>query len=624
MRNLLVLLLLTLTVTAHAQMSPIRDEINTALGSYGITAEEYVIGIGTAPKHLPNAEELAMENAIADVYKQVAKNFRAIIFANREEHFHDNVAEHYSTVAQLPKVVVKLPRIQEIPLRPGRSSDNTNTYFIVVFNRQEIVDLYARNAQKLRDRINTTLAQNRLGDPAYAAQQYLKTYRDYEELKEAELIMIGAEYNPDPREAFRKLYDYTKSENSQEDVFNYLDTYFQNAGPVLLNETSGIATLIATQFEIQSQASRSAGMVQLDQFTYGIAEVTGGFSAYFVNVLQRELAAKGQVVLATHMASDQAHRPVHPLGFGRGVNSRLTGTYWERGNKVTLRTTLRDVNTGEFQAVAIVRFDKRLLTDIRTDRYKPANYEHILDTRVIEAKAHLGKRQRLSIPRPPAEPHPSTPNIGSSSPADSASIDTTNTWKPDTAKSVDLHNAGFKVQVRTDKGFGAQTYAVGEKARFFVNVNRGAYLRVLYEQDKKWSQLVEDQYVKPEQATQWLEIPGDFVFAEPIGVGILEVQAKTTPFDPITDVYYKDGYRYIGTPPPDPSTLTAAAKMEALIAAGYAVKGPINRHFREDIQRANSLLKGPTNMDFRVNRPSEMDASGETSSTRIYLTTIPQ
>ena len=627
MRNLLVLLLLALTVTAHAQMSPIRNEINTALGRDGITAEEYVIGIGTAPKHLSNAEELAMDNAVAEVYKQVAENFRAIIFANREEHFHDNVAEHYSTVAQLPKVAVKLPRIVEVPLPPGRSSDDTNTYFIAAFSRQEIVDLYARNAEKLRARINTTLAQNKLGDPAYAAQQYLKTYRDYEELKEAELIMIGAEYNSNPREAFRELYDYTKSGNSQQDVFNYLDTYFQNAGPVLLNKTSGIATLIATQFEIQNPASPSTGTVQLDQFTYGIAEVTGGFSAHFVNVLQRELATKGQVVLATHVTSDHAHRPIHPLGFGRGVDSRLTGTYWERGNKVTLRTTLRDVNTGEFQAVAIVRFDKRLLTDIRTDRYKPANYEHVLDTQVIEAKEYLGKRHRLSIPRSPAVPQPPTPDSGSSSPAGSASIGTTNTWKPDGATRIDLHNTSFKVQVRTEKGFGAQTYAIGEKARFFVSVNQGAYLRVLYEQDKKWSQLVEDQYVKPEQATQWLELPGDFVFAEPIGVGILEVQAKTTPFDPITDFYYEDGYRYIGTPPPDPSTLTAAAKMEALIAAGYTRKGPINKNFRADIQRANSLLgarKGLINTDFGADRSSGTETSEETSSTRIYLTTIPQ
>ena len=307
MRNLVVFLLLALTVTAHAQMSPIATEINTALSRDGITAEEYIIGIGSAKKHLANAEELAMENAVAEVYNQVAKNFRAIILANSQEAFHDNVAEHYSTVAQLPRVAIKLPRIVEVPLPPGRSSDATNVYFVAAFSRQEIIDLYAKNAQKLRERINATLADNKLGDPAYTAQQYLKTYRDYEELKEAELILIGAEYNPDPREAFRKLYGYTKSENSQQDVFNYLDTYFQNAGPVLLDNTSGIATLIATQFEIQNPTALGSALVQLDQFTYGIAEVTGGFSAYFVNVLADELTPKSQVVLATDMMSDPKH-----------------------------------------------------------------------------------------------------------------------------------------------------------------------------------------------------------------------------------------------------------------------------------------------------------------------------
>ena len=602
------------------------NEINSALGRDGITAQDYVIGIGTAING-PNAEERAMENAIEQVYEEVAKNFRAIILANRDAAFHDNIAEHYSTVAQMPKVPIKLPRIVEVPLSPGRSSDDTLTYFIAAFRRQEIVDLYAKHAKKLRDRINITLADNKPGDPAYAAKQYLKTYRDYEELKEAELIMIGAEHNPNPREAFRKLYDHTKAASSQQEVFNYLDTYFQNAGPVLLNTTTGIATLIATQFEIQTPISSSLGLVQLDPFTYGIAEVTGGFSAHFVNILQREVATKVQTVLKTDV--DPNFR--HPLGFGRDVNSRLTGTYWERGNKVTVRTTLRDVNTGEFQAVAIVRFDKRLLTDIRTDRYKPNNYEHVLGIKVIEAKAYLGKHQRLSIPRPPA------PNSDGKSPAGSTSTDT-NTWKPEGTTIPPFHNTGFKVQVRTDKGFGAQTYAVGEKARFFVSVNRGAYLRLLYQQDGKWSQLAEDQYVKPEQASQWLEIPGDFVFAEPLGIGILEVQAKTTPFDPITDFYHKDGYRYIGKSPSDPITLTAAARMKEMIAAGYAVKGPINRHYKADIERVDSQLRGPINRNLEEKRPSEsvkpaplnrditaigMGASGQTSSTRIYLTTIP-
>ena len=308
------------------------------------------------------------------------------------------------------------------------------------------------------------------------------------------------------------------------------------------------------------------------------------------------------------------------------MDSRLTGTYWERGNKVTLRTTLRDVKTGEFQAVAIVRFDKRLLGDIRTDRYKPVNYEHIFDTQVIEAKAHLGKRLRLSIPQQPAAPQQAVPKTGRSAPSELTPVDT-GPWTSNSATIAQLHNTGFKVQVKTDKGFGAQTYAVGEKARFFVNVNQAAYLRILYQQDKKWSQLVEDQYVRPEHATQWLEIPGDFVFAEPIGLGILEVQAKTTPFEPITDFFYEDGYRYIGKPPSDPRTLTATAKMAELAAAGYVIKGPINRHFEADIQRADALLKGVKNRGLGKNENVELirtDTSVETSSTRIFLTTIPQ
>ena len=50
MRNLVVFFLLVLTITVHAQMDPILNEINSALGRDGITAKDYVIGIGTADK----------------------------------------------------------------------------------------------------------------------------------------------------------------------------------------------------------------------------------------------------------------------------------------------------------------------------------------------------------------------------------------------------------------------------------------------------------------------------------------------------------------------------------------------------------------------------------------------
>ncbi len=635
MKNLVVVLLLVVTATGYAQIDPMQAEINGALARDGITTQAFVIGIGTAPKHLSNAEELARENAIADVYTQVASSVRAIILANRDTAFQDNVAEHYSTVAQMPVVAMPLPRIVEVPLSPGRSSDDKHTYVVVAFNREEIINLYAKKAEKLREAINATLAQDTIGNPTDAAGQYLNTYRRYEELKETELVMIGAKYNPNPRDAFDRLYAYTKAEGSQQQTINYLDTYFQNTVPVMLNSSASVATVIATQFEMQGASSPSRDRVQLDPFTYGITEVPTNVSAVLVNAIEREMTKKWDTILKTKLISNPEHpySSVHSLGFGRNVNSRLTGTYWERGNKITVRATLRDVNTGEFQAVAIVRFNKHALTNIRTDRYKPHNYETIVQNLMIHAKEQIGQNSRIAARHSgssQSKPTTATASISARVPQadETTSVPTSGGMgQTDGMTTPVAHNSAFRVQLRSDKGFGSQTYAVGERARFFVNVNQPAYIRLLYQQDGRWSQLAEDQYVKPEQITQWLEIPGDFVFAEPEGVGELVVQAKTIGFKPIADFYYEGGYRYIGKPRLAPAELTLEARYKEMLETEFMLKGPINRNFKKDVERADFLLKGPTNRDFRQDSPIPPSPKGdtaETSTASIYLTTIPR
>ena len=626
MRSLVVCLLLVVVTTAYAQILPIQGEIANAVVREGVTESEFIIGIGTAPKDLPNAKELATESALADVYTQISKKVRAIIRANGNMPFQDNVAEHYSTVAQMPVVAVALPRIIEVRLSPSRASDDKSTYAVVAVNRKELIRLYTRKAERVREEIKTTLADSSLGKPERVAIRYLDSYRQYEELKEAELIVVGAQYTPDPREAFKSLYHYTEVEGSQQETINFLDTYFQNVVPVMLNSTKGIATVIATQFEMQRATSLSGNRVQLDPFTYGTTEITTDFSNVLVNALEREMTKEWNTILKANLVSNTSYpySAIHSLGFGRNVKFRLTGTYWERGNKVTIRATLRNVNTGEFQAVAILRLNKNALKDVRTDRYKPIGYEAIVDQQTDEAKGEIGSAARYQIAAATyieRNGNNASPPIATSGPEFHEGREV-----PVTTASF-VHNSGFKIQIRTDKGFGAQTYTVGEPAEFFVQVNQAAYLRLLYQESGRWTQLAEDQYVKPEQVGQWLEIPGSFVFAEPIGVGRLLVHAQTTSFTPITDFYFKDGYRYIGKHPSDPATLTADQKRAEDLVLLSLIKGPINRNFVKDVARVDSILKGPVNTEYQLFSDKEsLPANDFTlkAEASIYLTTVPK
>ena len=394
MRNLVVFLLLVVTTTVYAQIQPIHREISEAMQRDGITNREFVVGIGTALKHLPDAKQLAREDALTDVYFQVADNVRVILHASNDEPFHEDVAEYYSTVAQMPVVPIRLPRL--VRVRLDLSTDDQNTYAVMAFNRQKIIDLYTQKAEKLRAEINQILAEGLElgGDPADAAKQYLGTYRRYEELKEAELIIVGSAYKPNAKEAFEKLLGYMETKGSQEETIDFLDTYFQNVSPLVINHSNGVAEAITMQLEMQGAAAPST-IVQLDGFTYGITEVPTGFAPVLVWGLEQRMMGKWTPILKATLK----HK--NRFGLGSNVDARLSGTYWERGNKVTIRAILRDAKTGEFQAVAILRFNKNALTNIRNDRYIPSNYEELVREQKIVAQGKLGTRAWGNPQKPP-------------------------------------------------------------------------------------------------------------------------------------------------------------------------------------------------------------------------------
>ena len=394
MRNLVVFFLLTFTITAYAQIRPIDREIADAKLRDGVTEREFVIGIGTAPKADPNAKKLAQEDAIADVYRRVAENVRAILHASINEPYQEDVAEHYSTAAHMPVVPIRLPRIVRVRLSPDRSSDDKNTYAVVAYNRQEIIDFYTQKAEKFRAEINKILAEGLRGDSESVVEQYLGTYRRYEELKEAELITVGTEYKPNAKDAFEKLRGYTEIEGSQEETIDFLDTYFQNVSPLAINSSNAVAKAITMQFEMQGAAAPST-IVQLDEFTYGITEVPTGFALALVWGLEQRMMGKWTPILKATLK----HK--NRFGLGSNVDARLSGTYWERGNKVTIRATLRDAKTGEFQAVAIVTFNKNALTNINPNRYKPSNYEELVREQKIVAQGKLGTRAWGNPQKPP-------------------------------------------------------------------------------------------------------------------------------------------------------------------------------------------------------------------------------
>ena len=592
MRTLLVCILLVIATTAFAQLER-TTLVNTALSDAGVTAEDFIIGIGTADKNAPNAQQLARERAVKSIFDQLTGKLRNIILANKNRPGggHQNVAGHYSTVAQEPRVVVELPHIVDIPLTPG----NHNIYAVVAVNRQELIDFYAEEAERLRTEIDATLNEPSLaGDPTYTARQYLGTYARYEALKEAEMIMLGATVEMTTDEIFQTLQQYV---TQQHDAIYNVDRYFEARYPV--TDVRSVAHVISTQLGLQDPSSTDR--VQLDPFTYDISETASQFSATLGSALEQELT----VQWATFHPPGPSTPAVHPLGFGRNITARLSGTFWKLGNKITVRATLRDVNTGEFQAAAVVRFNKNL-SGINVNRYAPPDYQYVVNTLVADAKSQLESgfaiRKAHFTPPPVVEPRFTAPSTVDPR-TETTRINTSNTRHPVEVEhrpnnrhvpAQQYIGSGFTVEVQTDKPDRGNFFYIGDRTSVYVRVNRPAYYRLGYGfADGRYAILRDNEYIDASQVNQWVKVPGTLVFTEPIGTEYLRVVAQETQLPPL-QTYTEGQNHFLST---SQSGIAMRGSVEQARANIIGLRGAIMEEETESPDVSRSTLRGATMRD---------------------------
>ena len=307
-----------------------------------------------------------------------------------------------------------------------------------------------------------------------------------------------------------------------------------------------VAHVISTQLALQD--ANPTARVQLDPFTYDISEMPSQFSVSLGGALEQALT----VQWATFAPPGPATPAAHPLGFGRNITSRLSGTFWELGNKVTVRATLRDVMTGEFQAAAVVKFNKNL-KNINVGRYAPPNYQYVVDTLVADAEFRLAgdfgngpvyhftpppiadttiatatqsistreQRATLPPPHPDIQPAQHTPLQPHSDPVERVH-DTPHI------------SSGFTIEIRTDRPDRGNYFYIGERTSVYVRVNRPAHYRLGYGfADGRYAILRDNAYIDAAHVNQWVKVPGTLIFTDPEGSEYLRVVAQETELPPI-------------------------------------------------------------------------------------------
>ena len=124
-----------------------------------------------------------------------------------------------------------------------------------------------------------------------------------------------------------------------------------------------------TAYQFQQQSINWGTKVKTEELTYDSFNVVSPSSTSFLQALTDELK--------WHRSAPM--RGFQPLREEREIQSedaplQFFGGYWADGDRITLRTTLRNITTGEFRVSAVVQFSESQRRD-KDVSLKPDNLE---------------------------------------------------------------------------------------------------------------------------------------------------------------------------------------------------------------------------------------------------------
>ena len=498
MRNLLVCFLVLFTITGHAAKP---DWVK----NYGRSEERpvhiYLVGFGSAWGSGAEPRQIAADDARADISRHIITKVKSVIRTSESE-IKGILSQQYSGVTQSETALKLLGLETEAYVDSGR---NPTTYVLAYVRRAELKRIYTRQVSELREEIRRILADAEEATNAskieIAVEKYLSTYPLYEALKEAEIILLVAKhYSSSSDVAFDELERVRKKLSREPDI-PLIPSHIEviNRVEQLVSESitsvDGIARAIV--FQLSKQIKQPAGKVLLAPFTYQDTQMTSRFSRQLLAALEAQLGqiAKWKTVNQTRRSRGN-FRPrsvqhMRDLAKEAGATLLLSGTYWENDDQITLRGTLRDVETGEIKAGAVVKFDR----DMKTLNFKPQNYKQML----IEQHAFA----------------------------------------------EDEFISGLQVEMWTNKGSENLLYIKGETMKVAVRVNRAVHIRLLYIlADGRRTLLYDNYYIDQSKVNRVVEIPQEFECASPFGAELLVIAARTEAFPPI-QTYESDGYHFL-------------------------------------------------------------------------------
>jgi len=476
-------------------------------------ASNYLAGFGTSAGRDSEAIRIAQDNARADVSRIIVVDIQSLLRTFKEE-VDQRFSQHLSSITQSSTAI----QLMGLDTETYSGNDPPTVYALAYVDKADLKRIYSKRKSDLRSQIRRIIADAQAAEHSSrsmeAATKYLSLYPLYEELKEAETILLVVDHSTRIEDAFAELdreVGGMPPGSSEEPLMSW--TEVSNKVDQLLSQSLGTVDDVARAVVIQlsKQVGDLSERLMITPFTYQDTKMTSSFARYLRSALENQIGQTAKLKW-DDLSQRRGFRPkskqiMSDLAKQSGAQWLLFGTYWEQDDKIKLMPILRDVDTGKTLAGADILFDADILEPAGLS-LKPGNFQQAL----IEQNAFT---------------------------------------------EGEIISGQLQVDVGTNKGDQSLLFTEGEIMKVYVRVNRPAYIRLLYIlADGRRTLLYDNHYIDQLKVNHVVEIPEEFECAPPFGAEMLVVIARTQEFEPLKTVEV-DGYHYLEADSPKEAAIQA-------------------------------------------------------------------
>jgi len=339
-------------------------------------ADRYLTGFGSAAGIDQQSQQVAQDNARADLSRQVVVKISNSI-SNQQQETETDLVQQFSSVTYSTSSLQVMGLKSEVYLDDHRK--HPTAYALTYIRRTDLVGLYQREKDRVQKEIGQLirLAESNLEQKELALQYYFQTLPLFEKLTESRtvLLSVGASSLLDRQE--------------QDDVLpskNEIWDRIQQLALFEIKHLEDVAGAIQFQFNQQFQAPK-AGLLVIP-FYYQDTKLCSQFARYLKQTLESKLS---QSVPPTGQFQARSVSFSRDLAAASGADYIITGSYWEETERLRVLAQCRELKSGTVVASTSVEFASDLLPAAM--QLKPENFQSAMAQQMAFAQQIIDSDQ---------------------------------------------------------------------------------------------------------------------------------------------------------------------------------------------------------------------------------------